>query len=193
MIPNPSLRGEHAVSGEVGVKAALWHGARVDAALFQSSYRDLIGPGVVPDSAFLFQFRNIERARIRGLDASLNTPLIPRLLTADLTYMYLDAIDLDTHSWLPYRSRNNATVTLDALGGLAGVDVRYRSRIANVLVYPLDPRGDITTVDLRANYRIDGAVVQGKVSNLFNRVYPDVQERVPGQPRTVTLALLSRF
>jgi outer membrane receptor for ferrienterochelin and colicins len=193
VIPNPALRGEHAVSGEVGVKAELWPGARLDAALFQNSYRDLIGPGIVPDSAFLFQFQNVERARIRGLDASLNTPVIPHWLTADVTYMHLEAIDLDTHSWLPYRSRDNATVTLDALGGLGGVDVRYRSRVANVLVYPLDPRGDITTVDLRANYRIDGAVVQGKVSNLFNRVYPDVQERVPGQPRTVTLALLSSF
>jgi len=193
VIPNPNLHGEHAVSGEVGVNADLWSGARFDAAVFQNSYRDLIGPAGVPDSIFVFQFRNVQRARIRGLDASLDTPILPHLLTAYVTYMYLDAIDLDTGGWLPYRSRNNATVTLDLLGGLAGVDVRYRSRIASVLVYPLDPRSDITTVDLRANYRIAGAVVQGKVSNLFNRVYPDVQERVPGQPRTVSLALLTRF
>ncbi len=193
VIPNPTLRGEHAVSGEVGVNADLWRGARFDAAVFQNSYRDLIGPAAVPDSLFVFQFRNVQRARIRGVDASLDTPVIPHWLTADVTYMYLEAIDLDTHNWLPYRSRHNATVTLDALGGLGGVDVRYRSRIPSVLAYPLDPRGDITTVDLRANYRVDGAVLQGKVSNLFNRVYPNVQERVPGQPRTVSLALLTRF
>ena len=193
VIPNPSLRGEHAVSGEVGLNAGLWRGARLDAALFQNSYRDLIGPAGVPDSLFVFQFRNVQRARIRGLDASLDTPVVPHWHSANLTYMYLDAIDLDTHDWLPYRSRNNATVTLDALGGLAGVDVRYRSRIANVLVYPLDPRGDITTVDLRANYQVDGTLLQGKVSNLFNEIYPDVQERVPGQPRTVSLAVLTRF
>jgi len=193
VIPNPALRGEHAVSGEVGLNARLWGGARFDAALFQNSYRDLIGPAGVPDSVFLFQFRNVQRARIRGLDASLDASVIPHWLTANLTYMYLDAIDLDTHQWLPYRSRDNATVTLDALGGLAGVDVRYRSRVANVLVYPLDPRGDITTVDLRANYRVAAAVLQGKISNLFNEVYPNIQERVPGQPRTVSLSLLTRF
>jgi outer membrane receptor for ferrienterochelin and colicins len=191
VIPNPALRGEHAVSGEVGLNARLWGGARFDAALFQNSYRDLIGPAAVPDSLFLFQFRNVQRARIRGLDASLDAPVIPHWLTANLTYMYLDAIDLDTHDWLPYRSRDNATLTLDALGGLGGVDIRYRSRVSTVLVYPLDPRGDITTVDLRANYRVAGAVLQGKVSNLFNEVYPDVQERVPGQPRTVSLAVLT--
>ena len=73
------------------------------------------------------------------------------------------------------------------------MDVRYRSRVANVLVYPLDPRGDITTVDLRANYQVDGAVFQGKVTNVFNEFYPDVQERVPGQPRTLSLALVTRF
>jgi outer membrane receptor for ferrienterochelin and colicins len=193
VIPNPGLRGEHAVSGEVGLNARLWRGARLDAALFQNSYRDLIGPAAVPDSILVFQFQNVQRARIRGVDASLNTALIPHWLSADLTYMYLDAIDLDTQQWLPYRSRNNATVTVDALGGLAGVDVRYRSRIANVLVYPLDPRGDITTVDVRANYAVGDAVVQGKVSNVFNDVYPDVQERIPGQPRTVSLALVTRF
>ena len=193
VIPNPALRGEHAVSGELGLNARLWGGARLDAAWFQSSYRDLIGPAAVPDSLLLFQFRNVQRARIRGLDASLNTAVIPHWLTADLTYMRLDAIDLDTHQWLPYRSRDNATVTLDALGGLAGVDVRYRSKVAAVLVYPLDPRGDITTVDLRANYQVDGAVFKGKATNVFNEFYPDVQERVPGQPRTLSLALVTRF
>jgi outer membrane receptor protein involved in Fe transport len=193
VIPNPSLRGEHAVSGEVGAKASLWAGARLDAAVFQNTYRDLIGPAGVPDSFLVFQFRNVQRARIRGLDAALKTPVIRHVLTADVTYMYLVALDLDTHDWLPYRSRHNATVTLDALGGLGGVDIRYRSRIPSVLVYPLDPRGNITTVDLRANYQIEGAILQGKVSNLFNRVYPDVQERVPGEPRTVSLALMTRF
>jgi outer membrane receptor for ferrienterochelin and colicins len=193
VIPNPSLRGENAVSGEVGVNAGLWRGARLDAALFESEYHDLIGPTAAPESVFVFQFRNVQRARIRGLDAGLDATVVPGLLDAQLSYMYLDPIDLDTHQWLPYRSRHNATLTLTALQGLAAVDVRYRSRIGSVLVYPLDPRSDITLVDLRANYELRGAVFQGKVSNLFNRVYPDVQERVPGQPRTFTLAVLKRF
>lgn len=193
VIPNPDLHGEHAVSGELGVNAGVWGGGRIDAAVFQTEYRDLIAPANVPDSVFVFQFRNVQRARIRGIDASLDTPLIPHVLSADLTYMYLDPIDLSTGEWLPYRSRHNATVTVDLLGGLAGVDVRYRSRIVNVLVYPLDPRSNITVVDLRANYRIAGALLQGKVSNLFNTFYPDVQERTPGQPRTISLAVRTDF
>ncbi len=193
VIPNPSLTGEHAVSGEVGVNAGLWGGARLDAAAFQSDCRDLIGPSAVPDSVFVFQFRNVQRARIRGLDAGLDLPTVANLMETHLTYLYLDPVDLGTDQYLPYRSRHNATATFDFLGGLAGVDVQYRSRVESVLVYPLDPRSDITIVDLRANAGFRGTVLQGKVSNLFNRVYPDVQERVPGQPRTFSLAVIQRF
>lgn len=193
VIPNPDLHGEHAVSGEVGVNASIGGGAHFDVALFQSDYRGLIGPAAAPDSIFVFQFRNVQRARIRGVDASLSAPLVPRLLDAHATYLYLEPIDLATHAWLPYRSRHNATLTLDALGGLAGVDVRYRSRVESVLVYPLDARSDITVVDLRGNYELRGTIVQAKVANLFNRVYADVQERTPGSPRTFSLALLRKF
>jgi outer membrane receptor for ferrienterochelin and colicins len=193
VIPNPDLRGEHAVSGEVGVNASLGGAAHLDVALFQSDYRDLIGPAAAPDSIFVFQFRNVQRARIRGVDASLSTPVIPSYLDAHLTYLYLEPVDLATHAWLPYRSRHNATLTLEALGGLAGVDVRYRSRVGAVLVYPLDPRSDITLVDLRANYEWHGTVLQAKVANLFNRVYADVQERTPGAPRTFSVAILRAF
>ncbi|MGH7670870.1 MAG: TonB-dependent receptor, partial [Gemmatimonadaceae bacterium] len=187
VIPNPDLHGEHAVSGEVGVNAPVGGRAHIDVAAFQSSYHDLIGPTAAPDSIFVFQFRNVQRARIRGIDASLSSSLIPSLLDAQVTYLYLDAVDLATHEWLPYRSRHNATLTLDALGGLAGVDVRYRSRVGSVLVYPLDPRSDITLVDLRANYELHGTVLQAKVANLFNLMYADVQERTPGAPRTISL------
>jgi hypothetical protein len=36
-------------------------------------------------------------------------------------------------------------------------------------------------------------VLQAKVGNLFQRVYPDVQERVPGAPRSVGLTLYRPF
>ena len=193
VIPNPDLHGEHSVSGEVGVKASVGGNAHRDVALFQSDCRDLIGPTAASDSVFVFQFRNVRRAHIRGVDASLSTPLVPSWLDARMTYLYLDPVDLATHEWLPYRSRQNATLTLEALGGLAGVDVRYRSRVASVLVYPLDPRSDITVAHLRANYELRGPVVQARVANLFNRVCADAQERTPGQPRTFSVALLRKF
>lgn len=194
VIPNPELHGETGWSRELGVVATPWNGAQLDAALFLNTYHDLIGPSAAPDSIFVFQFRNVQEARIRGLDLGWRQAVLPNVADLHLTYLYLDAIDTQTDQWLPYRSRHNVTASLDLLGGLAGVDVRYRSRVESVLVYPLDSRSDITVVDLRANLPvIHGTVLQAKVSNLFNRFYTDVQERTPGAPRSVSLGLLANF
>ena len=189
VIPNPALHGEHAWAAELGSAARLSGRLGVDATLFWSEYRDLIGPGVVPDSFFVFQFRNLSRARVRGLDLGVHASLLPGRLDLQGSYLLLDSRDRDTERPLPYRSRHNVTGTLDALGGLLGVDLRWRSRVDEVLAYPLDQRGAITTVDLRLAYRVLGVVLQAKASNLFQEVYPDVQERVPGAPRSVSLTV----
>jgi outer membrane receptor protein involved in Fe transport len=161
----------------------------VDATAFWTEYRDLIGPAVAPDSFFVFQFRNVSRARVRGLDLAVRTSVIPDRLDLEASYLYIDSKDLDTEQPLPYRSKHNVTGTVNLMRGLLGVDVRWRSRVEEVLAYPLDPRGAITLVDLRLAVPMLGVVVQAKASNLLNRIYPDVQERVPGAPRTISLTV----
>ena len=194
VIPNPALHGEHAWTGELGTASRPFRWLRTDATLFWSEYRDLIGPGlVIADGGLVAQFQNLSRARVRGLDLGLRSILVPGRLDLSASYLFLDTKDLDTRLALPYRSRHNVTGTLELLQGLFDVDVRWRSRVEQVLAYPLDPRGAITLVDLRAAYRILGTVVQAKVGNLFQKVYPDVQERVPGAPRSVSLTLYRAF
>lgn len=187
VIPNPELHGEHAWAGELGTAAQPFHWLRTDATVFWTEYRDLIGPSVAPDSFFVFQFRNVSRARVRGLDLSARSSLVPGIVDLEASYTWLDSRDKLTERPLPYRSKHNVTGTLDLLGGLMGVDLRWRSRVDEVLAYPVDPRGDITTVDLRLAYRLFGVVLQAKAANLFQKVYPDVQERVPGAPRSLSL------
>jgi len=194
VIPNPALHGEHAWTGELGTASRPFRWLRTDATLFWSEYRDLIGPGlVIADGGLVAQFQNLSRARVRGLDLGLRSILVPGRLDLSASYLFLDTKDLDTRLALPYRSRHNVTGTLELLQGLFDVDLRWRSRVEQVLAYPLDPRGAITLVDLRAAYRILGTVVQAKVGNLFQKVYPDVQERVPGAPRSVSLTLYRAF
>lgn len=188
VIPNPALRGERAWSGEVGTHAVLWNRVRLDAALFGSLYDDLIGPGPAPGQPFVFQFQNISRARIAGLDVGATAPIIPGWLDLAATFLFLDTENRDTGEPLPYRSRYNVTGTLTGLGGLANLDVRYRSRVEEVLAYPLDPRGDMTVLDVRVNYRAGGILWQLKVSNVLNTFYTDVQERRPGMPRAFEVA-----
>jgi iron complex outermembrane receptor protein len=187
VVPNLSLTGERAWSGEVGVTATLVNRVRVDGAVFGSYYRDLIAPGPAPGQPFVFQFQNVSRARIAGLDLGVNSYLVPDWLEVQVTYLYLNSLDLDTQKALPYRSPHNLTATLNVWRQRLGVDVRYRSRIPEVLAYPLDPRGDATVVDFRAAYNFFNVTWQMKVGNVFNTFYVDVQERIPSAPRSLTL------
>jgi outer membrane receptor protein involved in Fe transport len=193
VVPNPALHGEHAWTGELGTSSQPLRWLRADATVFWSEYRDLIGPGPAPGQFFVFQFQNVSRARIRGLDLGLRSSLVRDRLDLEASYLFLDTRDQISERALPYRSKHNVTATLNLLRGLAGVDLRWRSRVEDVLAYPLDPRGDITVVDLRFAYRLLGTVLQAKVSNLFQNVYPDVQERVPGAPRNLSLTLYRTF
>ncbi len=187
VIPNPDLTGEHAWSAEVGTTVRAFERVRIDAALFGSLYEDLIGPAPAPNDVFVFQFRNVARARVAGVDLGVNAQVVPNALEVRATYLLLDTEDRDTGAPLPYRARHNLTGSVNLLRGLAGLDVRYRSRIEQVLVYPLDTRSDMTVVDLRLGYRVLNVLWQLKVANVFNQFYVDVQERNPGQPRSIAL------
>jgi outer membrane receptor protein involved in Fe transport len=187
VVPNPELTGEHAWSGELGTTVRVFNQVRADAAVFGSSYRDLISPAPAPEQPFVFQFQNVSRARVAGMDVGVTAQVVPSTVEVQATYLLLDTEDLDTGTPLPYRSRHNVTGTVTLLRGAAGVDVRYRSRIEEVLAFPLDPRGPVTVVDLRLGYRLLDVLWQCRVANLFNEFYTDVQERNPGAPRSVTL------
>ena len=191
--PNPNLHGETAWSTEVGTTATVTPRFWVDAALFQSEYHDLIGPGVVPDSGLVFQFQNVQRARVRGLDLGTKTTIVPNVFDVAVNYTFLDTYDYGFNGPLPYRSKHYATASFNVLGGLTGLDIRYRSRVERVLLFPADPRGSITLVDFRAGAKVFGSFVQAKVSNLFQDKYVDVMERTPGAPRTLFLTVLRSF
>jgi outer membrane cobalamin receptor len=123
------------------------------------------------------------------VDLEARFEMVPRWLGLDATYMYLDPWDLTLNEPLPYRSAHTATGTLTVLGGLVNLDLQYRSRVERVLQYPNDPRGSTTLVGLRMAYQVGDLLLQGKVSNLFQESYVDLQERFPGAPRSFTLTL----
>lgn len=183
VIANPNLKGETAWFGEVGATATRGGWLWIDAALFDTEYHDLIGPAPAP-GVLVFQFKNVQRARVRGLDLGSKVGLLGGLVGADAAYTYLDAKDLVTGAPLPYRSRHNVTLSLTGLTGLLGLDVRHRSRAETVLAYPNDPRGPITVVDLQLAYRLFGTVLRAKVGNLLQAAYVDVMEKNRGAPRS---------
>jgi outer membrane receptor for ferrienterochelin and colicins len=187
VVPNPDLRAEHVTAAEIGATATPGRRVWLDGAIFQSEYRDLIQPAPVPGRFFVFQFRNVDRARVRGLDLETRFAAMPDVLSLDVTYMFLDTRDLLTGSALPYRSAHTGTATLELLQGLVALDLQYRSRVEQVLQYPLDPRGTSTLLGLRGAYRFRGMLLQLRASNLLQAEYVDLQERFPGPPRSVLL------
>jgi iron complex outermembrane receptor protein len=188
VLPNPTLQGERSWSAEIGTSAVLWNRLQVDAAVFGSRYSNLIGPAAIQGSSPLtFQFQNIASAQVLGLDVGANATINPRWLNLAATFLYLDSKDLDTGQPLPYRSQVNITGTVTTLQGHAGIDVRYRTAVEEVLAYPLDARQNILVFDLRLDYRLVGVLWQLKVSNLFNTFYTNVLERNPGAPRMIGL------
>ncbi len=165
----------------------------MDGSVFQSEYRDLIGPAPASGQFFVFQFRNLNRARVRGLDVSVKTQLLRDVVDVEASYLHLETLDLDTRLPLPYRSRDNVTGTVSALGGLVDVDIRYRSKVEVVLAYPGDARGRVTIVDVRLGYRVAGVALQAKVTNLLQTFYVDVMEKNPGAPRSMSLTAYREF
>jgi outer membrane receptor protein involved in Fe transport len=193
VVPNPQLKGERAWSSEVGATAMLGERWWIDGALFQSDYYGLIGPGSVSGHPFEFQFQNVQRARVRGVDLSTRTALLGDAMSLQLEYSYLDTKDLLTGLPLPYRSAHNAAGTLDLWKGVVGLDIRYRSRVQQVLAFPLDRRSAFSVVDLRLGHRLFDMLVQAKVSNLLQARYVDVMERNLGPPRSILVTALKTF
>ena len=193
VIPNFELRGETAWAGEVAGTARIGERVWVDAGAFWSEYRRLIEPTAVQGQFFVFQFQNVAEATVRGVGAGVRVALLPDHLSLRTNYVFLDTEDSRTGRALPYRSRHNLTTSLSGWQDRVAVDVRYRSRVDEVLAFPLDDRTDVTIVDLRLAYDISGWGIQAKVENLFQNSYVDVQERSPGMTRSFRLTLTPRF
>jgi len=193
VIPNLALLGERAWAAEIGTTARVGRWLRLDAALFYNSFRDLIEPSPVSGQLFTFQFQNVSEARVAGLDAGAQVGLFEDWLGFRANYLFLDAKDELTGNPLPYRSPHNVTLTASVFRELLAVDFLFRSEVEAVLAYPLDPRGPIAVVDLRLAYRFGNWVVMGKVANLLQSEYVDIQERNPGASRMFRLTIMPSF
>lgn len=142
IIPNTGLKSESSWGYEAGTNYKITDNLFIDAAIFQSDYKDLIEPKFV--SSFTGQFINITRARIRGLEINLNTSWLRDLLNFNASYTYLDPEDVAEDKPLTFRSRHMfySRFLLRFLSTKAernpldqfqiGVDFRYLSRMERI-------------------------------------------------------------
>jgi iron complex outermembrane receptor protein len=125
IVPNDSLKPERSVSYEIGGSQWLGNQVFLDAALFQNDFYDLIEGGVNP-TQFVIQFNNVTRARIRGFEFGIKANMFHRFLTTDISYTYIDPIDLIHNTVLKFRPRNLFYASLIAQYQQWQTEVNYR-------------------------------------------------------------------
>lgn len=196
VIPNPDLTPETAWTADLGDAVPVSDRLRFDAALFWTEASGLIEP-TFNDTTFQIQFKNLDRARLAGLDlAVVASPFTPRL-TATLSYTYLDARAL-AHDTVPehalaFRPRHLLTLGADySLGPVSiGADYRFSSRFDQVELFPSDTRISAKVLDLRAVWTLGPLSARLLVANALNYIYNLVPRTLaPVRTATVTLTYL---
>lgn len=205
IIPNPSLRAESSSSLEAGISQLLGETALVDAAVFQTDFRDLIEPRFVSvGGALKGQFRNVTRARVQGVELSARIGLFARSLQLDIGYTAVYPRDLELRDILKYRPRRILYAAASLRRGMVsfGVDFRHLSRVERIdedfgsIVNDAGERVAMFVVDARAGADFTGAgfpvAAMLNLNNLFQYNYVDWIGNL-SPPRTIMLTLETRL
>ncbi|GIV62093.1 MAG: hypothetical protein KatS3mg044_0959 [Rhodothermaceae bacterium] len=200
IVRNPGLLPEESTSFETGarllVPLAPGAGLRLDVALFWNTFTNLIEPRFVAEQR-AFQFVNLTRARIRGVETTLEAYLGDGRLRGRLAHTYLDTRDRTLGTPLPFRPRHLALASADArlTGSLeAGFDVRYATRPDRVdsdfarFVPDADLLVDTRVLDLRLHARVGAFHLTFLVRNALAYYYLE-RPAYLAPPRNYTLRL----
>jgi iron complex outermembrane receptor protein len=163
IVPNDSLRPERSVSYEIGGSQLLGERVLLDLAFFQNDFFDLIEGGVNP-SRLEIKFNNVTRARIRGLELGFKADWFKQLIATDISYTYIDPLDLGQNAILKFRPRHllYGSIAANYKRLQAGMDFRYVSRIETIdenLVHlaPIingEKRVACRVIDIHAGYNL---------------------------------------
>lgn len=114
---NPDLDKEEAFSYDISLEKE-WKGKSAKLTFFDNRVKNLIDLQYDASHRW-YQYQNIDKAVIRGLEAEYTAEIAPRL-DWHTSWMYLDAKDMTTHTSLTNRARNMMTsgLTWRAKSGL---------------------------------------------------------------------------
>jgi outer membrane receptor for ferrienterochelin and colicins len=196
---NPDLKAERSWAYDFGLRQYFTKDWNIDVSFFQNDYWELIEAHLDLIRGQI-QFRNIPRARIKGIEATSNWSMpvnffdlnmIPGI-QASITAM--DHKDLRYDEPLTYRPKviGNIKTSL-RIGAFNGqMDYRYASRIEEVKIYPINKRVPMKFVDVRASYDVWKLTVQVGVNNLLQYNYAPMESNLMPM-RTFTVGLKGEF
>ena len=204
--PNPDLRPERSVSGEIGIRQGISKSMKLDAAIFYSEYKDLIEPQLDtgPNNTVVVRFKNVVKARVQGIDLSQRTDWWSQLVSTRIGYTYIDSKDLSPGEYygapLKYRSKHMLYITNDITFHpiRLGIDFRYLSKIQRIDIYhkayipDIDKLVPTYVVSLRFGVSGKHSSLRFLVDNLFQYNYLTSPANM-GPPRTAVLQLNVRY
>ncbi|WP_049756577.1 TonB-dependent receptor [Chloroherpeton thalassium] len=209
-IPNGELDAERMTGAEIGMFKSFSRYFSFDISAYWNEYQDLIeSENVNPDAvstdigSVIFQFRNVSRARIIGLELSLTSQPI-ETLHLQFGYNYMNAKDVSSDSdrrlggnlnpedgkdWLSYRPEHtfNFNTTYHIGNVILNYSGRFVSEIKSVRMYAneegTDYPGGFFVMNAGAKYDVmDGVVLTAAVRNLGNVQYEELEHyRAPGR------------
>jgi iron complex outermembrane receptor protein len=183
--PNPSVMAESSVSSEIG---ASWRNTAVvpfelDVAIFDNELFSLIEPTFDLESADIpIVFKNITRARILGLEATLRFAFSKDLM-AETGLTLMDPTDLLLGSILKYRNRvlwYSRAMWSPVLGVSLQAEYRYQDRVEaiddrlSLFITDADVRVPLHLVDVRAFADVSDRLRCGLIlRNALNYAYTE--------------------
>jgi len=191
--PNPELGAEHLKAFEVGINQDISERVNVDVAYFRHKYYDMISWDLsfAGGESILTPY-NRDVAVLQGIDLGAYAELFWDISVKG-GYTYLNAEDRTpgaADETLPYKPKHQLYFAADWLLRqrlLLHGDLRYRSRIDEVVLYPESPPGAYTLVNVKATYRLPkGLSVNFAVNNVGNEQYEEMAKyRMPGRSYTL--------
>ncbi|MFQ5708306.1 MAG: TonB-dependent receptor domain-containing protein [bacterium] len=180
VIPNPGLDSENSWSAEVGLNTAIRNHILLNVSLYQERYFDFINPSLdIQGTTPIIIFKNVQDARIRGIETSVTTSWLNRRLDTMVSYVFVDPRDLDTDNLLTYRPQHILTTSVTFKPGIFefGADFRFASRLKDeqLELFPDDDRVSQKVLDARAGLTVGPYTFTFNVENLLQYNYTQIE------------------
>ena len=196
---NPELKAESSWAYDVGLRQYISDDWNIDLSFFDNEYSELIEAHLDLIRG-LVQFRNIPKARIRGIEATMNMNFPLELFGYDFapgiktSITALDHEDLQWHEPLTYRPNIISSAKLILKPGKVNLQINYRygSKIEEVKIYPINDRVAMHFVDVQTSYDFGPVALQFGVNNLFQYNYAPMESNLLPM-RTFTAGLKGGF
>lgn len=188
VIPNLELEPETVWNGEAGGSWMPLPVFRVEGSVFYNRYSSMIEGVLRPDGNI--QFRNLHKARLQGVEVSVQATTPSGWLRSAASYLWLSTRSLDDGRRLAYRRPRRGSLTVEVLGGWwsLAADLLYGATVDRTAMYEYDRRIPFYRMDTRFSVRLTGMRIIVQVRNLTEYAYTDI-ERNLSPPREWLMSL----